>query len=195
MVVVRKALVILALFIWLLTPELVGASETPDRQLARDLRSPKLTIVGADGNDLRELMTAVRTFERLSLHVPKMDVIFSDDRAECGGNLGIFRPSMDRWMMRICTDGQAVLLHELAHAWVFANVDTDTKQAYMDLRGFEVWATHDVPGSQRGTEDAATVMQQILTIGFGPLRTSEWDERGAGFELLTGICACDVPRT
>ncbi len=61
----------------------------------------------------------------------------------------------------------------------------ETRSNYLELRGLDAWNDPSMPWMQRGTEDAAFVMQQVLQNRPEQL-TATWQERIAAFELLVG---------
>lgn len=98
----------------------------------------------------------------------------------CGGGLQCEQPLQS---IRLA------VLHELAHAWIIDNVDTDIRKEFMGAAGLVEWDGDDVPWSKRGVEYAAEVLAwglleeaaSMARIGRPPcegLHTS--------FRLLTG---------
>lgn len=135
----------------------------------------------------RELAEAISLFERRGLDLPDFELRYYDEKASCNGHLGVFRRSESPWQIRICTTETKILIHELAHAWIEANVDERIRGEYAELREFTNWNDSSVEWADRAVEDAAFVMHQILLVGPGPADSPEWTERRAAFELLTRV--------
>jgi hypothetical protein len=80
-------------------------------------------------------------------------------------------------------------LHELAHIWMVDNLTDDTRAAFNDLVGLEVWRQGDAVWAERGVEQAAfTIPWAIMgpdalwPIFFEPASCEELTER---YRLLT----------
>lgn len=155
-----------------------------------DLPDPpaKIQVVGsATQAQSDRLDEALAAFEQAGLDLPETTVRFHPGDDPCGGNLGRFAPrSRGPHEVRVCSDLAFVVAHELAHAWVHENVDDEAKAAYLALRGLAVWNDRNVPWNERGTEDAAFVIQQVLTIDPVTPDTREWRDRYVAFEALIG---------
>ncbi len=147
---------------------------------------PPLTVVGADRAEMARLDKALERFRLNELDLPPLEVRFGDDPEDCGGHPGGFRDDVRPWQVLICSELDFVITHELAHAWCAANLDDAERQRYLDARGLPTWDDHAFPWSERGTEDAAFVIQQNLMIKFPRLQSPTWQERAAAYELLTG---------
>ncbi|MDH3539749.1 MAG: hypothetical protein OEP52_07130 [Acidimicrobiia bacterium] len=87
------------------------------------------------------------------------------------------------------------MLHELAHAWMLDEVDTDTQQAVLAVSGRQQWIDGEAPWKDRGVEYAA----QIIAWGLAnePVALVELDrppcgERTTVYELLTGTSPGDA---
>ncbi|HEX6301409.1 MAG TPA: hypothetical protein VF148_13155 [Acidimicrobiia bacterium] len=132
--------------------EPVLAEAEPDAWV-RDTQQPaRFTVHNATAEDLGRLGQAVMAFTG-ELELPILDIWFHPDKEPCGEHHGMFMATSESWQIQICSsDIEFVYEHELAHAWVTANV-TDTKRsAFMNLRGLEHWADRDVQWNERGTE-------------------------------------------
>ncbi|HSJ84408.1 MAG TPA: hypothetical protein VLA91_11380 [Acidimicrobiia bacterium] len=198
---IAALLVALALMLWLsvlgpsnlpvIIAEPVLAEAVPD-VWARDTQQPaRLTVHNATAEDLGRLGQAVIAFANADLELPTVDIWFHTDLGSCDDHHGVFRATSESWQIRICSsDIEFVYEHELAHAWVTANV-TDTKRsAFMNLRGLEHWTDRDVPWDQRGTEWAAVIIQQGLSgLPLPPALSNEARSRLQSYELLTGRVA------
>ena len=99
----------------------------------------------------------------------------------------MFRPHALPWRIDVCSDLDFVVPHELAHAWAAANLDDDDRARYVDARGLTNWADTRVPWEERGTEDAAFMIQQNLRAIDLDVSSAAWSERIRAYEVLTGM--------
>lgn len=126
---------------------------------------------------------AAARFAALDLDLPPLQVSFFDSAEPCAGHLGLFRPGE----VSVCSETDFVYEHELAHAWLHANVSEAGRRAFMELRGLDVWSDAEVPWNERGIEDAAFVVQQgLLDMPLPDPVPKEIAERLVAFALLTG---------
>jgi len=194
-------LVALALTLWLLVlspsnlPVIIAAplqtEAEPNIWASGTQRPARLSVHNATPEDLGRLGEAVMAFATADLELPAVDIWFHTDLEPCGEHYGLFRATSESWPIQICSsDVEFVYEHELAHAWVTANVTDAQRFAFMDLRGLENWADGDVPWNQRGTEWAAVVIQQGLSgLPLPPALSNEARSRLESYELLTGKIA------
>lgn len=172
-------------------PESTQAEAEP-QAWTNDMQQPaRLTVHNATPEVLGRLREAVMAFAEADLELPAVDIWFHTDPEPCGEHYGLFRATSESWQIQICSsDVEFVYEHELAHAWVTANVTDAQRFAFMDLRGLENWADGDVPWNQRGTEWAAVVIQQgVSGLPLPPVLSNEARSRLQSFELLTGRVA------
>jgi hypothetical protein len=150
-----------------------------------------MTVHNATPEDLGRLSEAVMAFAEADLELPTVDISFHTHLEPCGEHFGLFRATSESWQIYICSsEVEFVYEHELAHAWVNANVTDAQRVAFMDLRGLKNWGDRDTPWNQRGTEWAAVVMQQGLSgLPLPPVLSNEARSRLQAFELLTGRVA------
>lgn len=164
----------------------------------------RFTVHNATADDLGRLGDAVMAFVAADLELPGLDIWFHTEMESCHEHRGLFSATSESWEIRICSsDLETVYEHELAHAWVAANVEERQRSAFLKLRGLEHWSEPDIPWNERGTEWAAVVVQQGLSgLPLPPALSDEAKSRLASFELLTGkvapvlvewITAKDVP--
>ena len=147
---------------------------------------PDLTVVGADVSQRAALVEAVDRFQGNHLDLPDLEVRFSDDPAHCHGHEGWFNPRVAPMRVLVCGELGFVITHELAHAWVAANLDVADRNRYMAARELTNWNDHDAPWTDRGTEDAAFMIQQNLMMDNPRRWSATWVERADAYELLTG---------
>lgn len=149
--------------------------------------SPSIDItVGATPERQTELDSAVEVFSSNGLDLPDLDVRFFDDPVDCNGHPGLFFDEVKPRRVLICSELSFVLPHELAHAWASYNLDDADRARYTEARGFETWDDKAADWSDRGTEDAAFIIQQNLRGAEVSQTSSAWLERMATYELLTG---------
>jgi hypothetical protein len=145
--------------------------------------TPRVSSYPDDRAHRARLDEALERFERAGLLLPDLDVEFSDDG--CYGHLGLFDPNSIPWRVTVCSDLAFVLTHELAHAWAAANLDDAERAGYLAHRGLSSWNDPDLHWRERGTEDAAFVLQQVL-MSKHLQPQSVWAERIEAYEQLTG---------
>lgn len=152
---------------------------------------PKITVRADTASQLGQLTEALLVFDAADMKLPPLEVSFFDSPESCGGSKGLFDPNPTPWRISICTTGiTSVVAHELAHAWVSANVSRELRSAFLDLRGLKHWADGSAPWNERGTEWAAVVVQQGLDgLPLPPVLSDEVTSRLESFELLTGRVA------
>lgn len=148
---------------------------------------PTITTSGGTAEAHRKLEGALHKFRDAGLELPDLVVRFSVDEADCGGHRGRFRDSTTPWEISVCSDSDAVYEHELAHAWERASLTDEQREAFMELREYEVWSSADVPWNERGVEGVAFVIQQGLSnVPLSPVLSEEARSRMQAYEFLTG---------
>jgi hypothetical protein len=92
---------------------------------------------------------------------------------------------------------KAVVLHELAHAWLAERVGPAARTRFLDHTGLATWESRDVPWGERGAEWAAAIFAWALTDEAHPphpdLVLPSCEERQELFTLLTGVVTPWVP--
>lgn len=132
------------------------------------------------------VVRAAQAFETAGLALPPVEVVFSDDDRDCDLHLGVFQSAREPWRITICSELAFVPVHELAHAWIEANVDEANRNAYVELRDKLSWNSSKHDWRERGVEDAAFVIQQNLMAKVDGELSEEWESRASAFELLVG---------
>ena len=149
-----------------------------------------------DEADVALARWAFDRFDQAGLELPPLSLSFHDDRTECEGHVGYFRPgtpaSIDicgfNWNRFLVTPKKTIL-HELAHAWAHQTLDGETRDLFLDARGLDTWQDHSVPWEEQGIEHAAEVIawglidEDLLLTSIGETDSVQLAE---GFELLTG---------
>ena len=151
-----------------------------------------LVIHGADMAQERAIDWSIRRYREAGLAgLPDLEVYLHRSHDACNGGIGLYRGGR----IDLCTEDSSepyqrkFALHEMAHAWTEANVDTAVLERFMDIRGIAAWNDRSLDWKDRGTEQAA----EIITWGLGegqisPLLPEATDAPTLArlYELLTG---------
>lgn len=193
--------VALAVILWLSVPgssnptviiaESLQAESEPNPRDGPKPQPPRFTVRNATAENLGRLSEAIKAFAAANLELSALDISFHENLEPCGQHHGMFTATSESWQIRICSsDLDFVYEHELAHAWVTANVTASQRSAFMNLRGLVHWADQGVPWNERGTEWAAVTVQQGLSgLPLPPALSNEAKSRLESYELLTGEVA------
>jgi hypothetical protein len=164
----------------------------------------RIITVDADEERGHQLVEwAVDRYHQAGLTVPGADVYFLRGLDACRGYVGLHTVQSGRHRIDVCDPGQRsrerIILHEFAHAWVGENLTSDDREAFLGLRGLEMWHDPDTDWSQRGTEHAAEIMFWGLSDECrtpGRIGTDDPATLAASFEFLTGTePLCEIDRT
>lgn len=107
---------------------------------------------------------AVDRFEQAGLDLPSMRVVYHDgDRARCDGSLGLHQVAAEVDLVDVCSTAplptQAIVLHEMAHAWAAHFLDSERRDAFQEVRGWEHWHDYEAAAwKDNGAEQAAEIM-------------------------------------
>jgi len=176
--------------VWLIA-FLVAASLSlvgpPATDAGENETTSEITVVGAGLPELARLDEATARFDRNNLELPSLEVVFSANEADCKGHFGLFQRQFSPWRIMICSELDFVLTHELAHAWLASTLDDERQTEFVEFQGLEAWSGSDLEWDERGVEHAAFVMQQNLMTAKPAPQSRTWQQRIAGFELLTGL--------
>ena len=144
---------------------------------------PEVVIVGAaTAAERRRVDDAVASF-RAGLGLPDVEVRFSTVPDDCLGHYGLFQEQYRPWRITICSEIGFVMLHEFGHAWERANLDVDEREAYAARRGFPTWNSLEFPREERAAEEAAFVLQQVLSRT-NPPDNDRWRDITAAYDAL-----------
>lgn len=101
-------------------------------------------------------------FAIVGLRLPDVEVVFHDDTESCGGHPGRFRGSADRRIVAICVPDSGTfhsqlqrrrtLVHELAHAWDYAHLDSEDHARLLTTLDAVDWYGPDAEWDERGVE-------------------------------------------
>ena len=154
---------------------------------------PSLEIHGASATEERAIDWSIRRFREAGLDgMPTLEVYLHGSHDACAGGLGLYHAGR----IDLCTEDSSepyqrkFALHEMAHAWTEANVDSAVLQRFMEIRGVDAWNDRIADAwKERGTEQSA----EIITWGLGegeiaPLLPEAVDVPTLArlYELLTG---------
>ena len=95
----------------------------------------------------------------------------------------------------LCTSGahNALILHELAHAWEHHRMSDLTRERFLNATGME-WYGPELPWRERGIEAVAvTVTWGLLNAPLTAAEVESSRERAGLFELLTGVPSPRLP--
>jgi hypothetical protein len=154
--------------------------------------SEPLVVHEANAAEERAIDWSIRRYREAGLEgMPDLEVFLHRSHDACNGGIGLYHAGR----IDLCTEDSSepyqrkFALHEMAHAWTEANVDTAVLERFMDIRGIAAWNDRSFDWKDRGTEQAA----EIVTWGLGegeiaPLLPEATDAPTlAGlYELLTG---------
>lgn len=146
-------------------------------------------VHSTDPTEREDVEWALGRFEAAGLALPAVDIYLHKSLDDCMGKLGIrTRPDgADR--VDVCSSARRrnVLLHELAHVWVAANVSQELRTAFQDLRGLTTWGEKSVTWHERGTEQAAEIISWAIGNEQNPLSMIKDDTKAAevAYQLLT----------
>jgi hypothetical protein len=170
---------------------LAAAATALGGQRPAPAREP-LVIHGANAAEERAIDWSIRRYREAGLDgMPDLEVYLHRSHDACNGGIGLYHGGR----IDLCTEDSSepyqrkFALHEMAHAWTEANVDTAVLERFMDIRGIAAWNDRSLDWKERGTEQAA----EIITWGLGegqisPLlpEATEAPTLVRLYELLTG---------
>jgi len=172
---------------------LLGAAARPsDGRSDRPATPAATTITGGEPGARAAVTWALERYEGAGLrHLPAVEIHLHASDAGCRGELGYYRAGR----IDLCTAASSepyqrkFALHELAHAWTAAHLDSGTGARFLELRGLGGWNASGDPWKERGIEQAAEIVAWGLGEGeIVPLlpEPATVAELTAAFELLTG---------
>lgn len=142
--------------VWLLVLLLLG--------LFTDLTLPagafaqgSITTSGFDASESSVIASAVARFDRAALDLPSIHI----RRAGGDGPCEPHGRTADTWPLiyiTICEVTEAVVVHELAHAWTFDHLGPTDQVEWNHRRGVPTWLSRQEPWELRGSEHAADIL-------------------------------------
>lgn len=121
-------------------------------------------------------------FEVQGLELPDVEIVFHDSPLACHGHKGLYRENTRT--LEMCSLDDSTMLHELAHAWANAHLDTDEMALFVARRGLDSWNDHDDEWERRGTEHVAETIAWALLEEPNHVRWVETGEDGTRVESL-----------
>jgi hypothetical protein len=118
----------------------------------------RVRIVGGTSDQHEMADWAIGRFEAVGFTLPPLEIRF-EGRGACKGHLGLYDDGVVR-ECRIHTDlwASRELLHEMAHAWLDANLTAAQRERFLELRGLTTWSNPSVLWEERGYEQAAEII-------------------------------------
>lgn len=116
-----------------------------------------VTISGFAGADRALVAAAIARFEETGFTLPNTHVLKGASATECGRR-GYARETWPVYLAVICDVGEATIVHELAHVWLYANLDRSRREEWRRLRGAAAWSSRAVPWADRASEHAADII-------------------------------------
>jgi hypothetical protein len=153
-----------------------------------------MRVRGATPVEAEMIRWALQRFEVAGLELPPLAVSFHDDKAQCRGFVGYYSESDQS--LDICTRAETssrrrTVLHELGHAWSFANMTEGDVDEFVAHRGLQVWKDGGTPWWQMAQEQAAEIvawgLQDADEYQSIWLQLEACSDLAASFELLTGV--------
>jgi len=156
-------------------------------------------------------------FETALLDVPTIgSVTFTVHSKMCEDIRGLYRPTNRGIELELCIDERtacwedpdadpdicaghcpahlpgvlAIILHEIAHAWLDTSIDGIDTERFLDHVELEEWRNRDLPWDQNGLEHAAdTIAWGLMDRDIEMLRIGQPTPEAltVGFRILTGI--------
>ena len=169
---------------------LAASATTLGGQRSAPAREP-LVIHGANAAEERVIDWSLRRFREAGLDgMPDLEVYLHRSQEGCRNGIGYYLAGR----IDLCTKASSEpyqrkhALHEMAHAWTEANIDTAILERFMDIRGIAAWNDRSFDWKQRGTEQAAEIIAWGLGEGVSPWLPDQPEDRELAdlFELLTG---------
>jgi len=159
-------------------------------------RPARLELIDMPDEFVSSIIWAVSLFEQAELTLPPLRFVHhGDDRSRCGGYYGVHEAATQQSVIGICTTEpgnftDALILHELSHAWLEHNLSDARQEEFQALRGYEHWRNHAAAEwHENGCEQAAEIMVWGLIdrpVGIVTIHDHGCDALDAGYRTLTG---------
>lgn len=140
---------------------------------------------------------ATELFDAAGLGLPPLRFDYHGGATEpCGGRAGMHHAVGATNVIEICTTEitpatEALIVHEVAHAWLDRSLSDERKAAFRELRGWTYWRNYEAAAwHENGTEQAAEiVMWGVIDRPVELIRITQnsHDELVAGYRTLTGL--------
>lgn len=153
---------------------------------------PRHSLEAIDAPQADAISWALALFEKADLDLPVIEFVGHDDRDACHGRDGAARRTDEGARISLCAREigpvqEWVILHEIAHAWDYHNLDDERRAAFLELRGLEAW--RDGVWHERGAENAAEIMVWGLIdrpVKPGHIYDNSCEQLLAGYLVLVG---------
>lgn len=171
------------------SPQSIDATETAAGFVRRPVEAPApiepRVFEAATAEQVELFTSAVAAFEAAGLELPPLVVVFDLDGEGCKGHPGLFTSGTPA-RIELCTEMRHVVLHELAHAWEWHNLDDAVRGDFVEDHGLATWNSRDHEWADRGVE----VFADTVAIGMVLVDGSDNPkviERLCSFEEITGV--------
>jgi hypothetical protein len=187
----KPLLTLLVLLTSLVTiPQLVGASAPTEISVASASPTPQLvkaptapTASPARVEEAEAVLAWGRDrYAEEGLQLPEITLVVHPSLQQCGGRVGRYDERTNELVL--CRIDQETALHELAHAWIDRNLDTDERARFVELRGLPQWNDRTQEWADRGAEQAAEILVWALSDRD---RTVSWVESGVESRRLLSV--------
>lgn len=155
----------------------------------------KPAISGSD-DEQGLVVWAIDRYGDAGLDMPSIVVNFHGGRRACSGHTGMVGHSASGSTIDLCTAGlsepeiQTVVVHELAHTWIFHNIDDSQRETFIRLHEIDAWHSPSLKWFEQGTEWAAETLAEILFPDVDriiPDVETIPERLNAGYRILTGV--------
>ena len=153
---------------------------------------PRFSFQAITAPQAEAISWALTLFERADLDLPRIEFVGHDDRDGCHGRDGAARRTDGGARISLCAQEigpvqEWVILHEIAHAWDYHNLDDERRAAFLELRGLDSW--REGVWHERGAENAAEIMVWGLIdrpVKPGHIYDTSCEDLLAGYLVLVG---------
>ena len=117
------------------------------------------------GTPAQRAMTeqAAERFREAGLGEPTVTIRFHEERDPCDGRTGrSYGNTVDLCGIHTNELSRRTVLHEMAHAWLDANLSAGLEERFLRLRELDTWNDHDAGWEERGSEQAAEIVEWAL---------------------------------
>jgi hypothetical protein len=144
----------------------VGPGDAPDGGISpRPAEVAQVVeLVNLSSEQEQSVSRIAALFGDAGLQLPRLVVRGSANRADCSDHEGVHRRHGEESEIVLCSSPTStwerrVVAHELAHAWVAAEVTSDRRAAFREVRGWQVWRDYELADwRDNGTEQAAEII-------------------------------------
>ncbi|MGI9606065.1 MAG: hypothetical protein ACR2P0_08005 [Acidimicrobiales bacterium] len=143
---------------------------------------------GADAELERIIEDVTDMYEAAGLGLPPLNIHVHPNTDACNGAPGLYSKGGDPHRVDLCIPSRALVVHELAHAWEYHNVDDETRAAFMAETGASEWNSYELPHPARGVEQFAHAIEWGLKPdAIQPMLMAHFGDKLDLFELATGM--------